>query len=80
MQHADSPKPKARSPEPYPASVRPAITLLAVGWVGLLGSFAGLLLTHPDGVGVLINGYFDPGTTVGWPDGRVPTHPSRAHS
>jgi len=31
-----------------------AITLLAVGWVGLLGSFAGLILTHPDGVGVLL--------------------------
>jgi phosphatidate cytidylyltransferase len=31
-----------------------AITVLAVTWVGLLGSFAALLLTHPDGVGVLV--------------------------
>jgi len=31
-----------------------AVTVLAVAWVGLLGSFAALLLTHPDGVGVLV--------------------------
>lgn len=36
------------------ATVNMALTLFAFGYVGVLGSFAGLLLAHPNGVGLLI--------------------------
>jgi len=62
-------------------TVNVAMTLLGFGYIGIFGGFAGLVLTHPDGIGLILGmaicavGYDVAGYFVGSAIGRTPLAP-----